>query len=232
MILALAVIGVFALVALVGYLAYQAEKKRRAQLLNFALSKGWLFSPGDPLGLHDRWKGGPFGKGHSRKASNVVRGQEQGRDLVSFEYRYEETSTDSDGDRNTRTYRFHVTAVHLPAYLPTMEVGQENFLTRIGSAVGFEDIELESDDFNRRYRVRSDNRKFACDVLTPRTMEFLLQGEPTAWRIEGTDVICWDSGRSSPLDILRHLAMLTGIVDRVPAFVWKDHGYDPGGVVT
>jgi len=221
----LPVVGVVFAVAI---LAFKAEQKRRAELLNFALSKGWMFSPGDPLGLTNRWDGTPFGRGHARQVSNVVRGKERGRDLVSFDYRYTESDTDSNGRRSSRTYRYHVTAVHLPAFLPTIEVSAENVLTRMGGALGMQDIELESEDFNRRYRVRSDNTKFACDVLTPRTMEYLLRGPATAWRTEGTDVLCWDTGRSSPLDILRHVAMLTGIVDGIPAFVWKDHGHDPG----
>ena len=208
--------------------AYKAEQKRRTDLLNFALSKGWLYSPGDPLGLANRWERAPFGCGHTRQVTNLVRGEERGHQLVSFDYKYVESDTDSNGKRSTRTYRYHVTAVHLPAYLPTVEVSAENVLTRLGGAVGLADIDLESEDFNRRYRVRSDNTKLACDVLTPRTMEFLLRGPATAWRTQGTDGSCWDSGRASPLDIQRHVAMLTGIVDGIPAFVWKDHGHDPG----
>lgn len=224
------IVGIFALFVLVAALAWKAEMRRRAELTAFARSKGWLYTPKDVLGLANRWRVHPFGRGRGRRVSNLIRGAEGGRDFVSFDYQFTETDRDSDGKSSNRTYRFHVTAINLPCYFPSLEVGPENFLTRIGKALGGNDIDLESENFNRRFRVRCPDVKFAHDVLHPRTMEFLLGTRPMAMRIEGGDLLCWDDGRMKPTDVLRHLYVTNGVVSAIPSFVWKDHGYDPASI--
>lgn len=209
------------------YFAWKAEQKRREQLHAFAMSKGWTFQHDDPYALEDGWTAAPFGEGHSRRASNVIEGIEAGRPFLSFDYLYKETTHNGKSSQTT-TYRFHVTALQLPAALPDLYVGTESVLTRLGGAIGFDDIELESEDFNRRFRVQASSPKFAHDVLHPRTMHGLLSADCPAFRIEGGSVVMWCKGRASPQSLVTHLAALRAFVDGIPPFVWKDHGYDPG----
>lgn len=216
-----------ALFAVVAYLSYQARQRRLAALRSLAAAKGWQFSPGDPFGLPHHWDVEPFGSGYARHAENVISGAVRGWPIVAFDYSYKEDSTDADGDRRTTTYRFGVCVLRLPVPLAEVRVSPENLLSRIGQALGFSDIELESEDFNRRYRVSSPHPKFACDVLPPRTMELLLRGESIQFRVYGADVICWHSGNHSPAEIIMRTEMLAGFADGVPAFVWKDFGFDP-----
>jgi hypothetical protein len=226
----LIVLAVLSLIALVAYLSWQAEKKRRAELASFAAAQGWEFSVDDPYGLDSRWDCHPFGEGHSREASNVFTGSAPGGyPMVAFDYEYKETSTDSKGNRSTTTYRFAVCALQLPCPMPGLHVGKENILTRIGSAVGFADIEFESDDFNRAFRVRCDDPKFASDVLHPRAMELLLQhGRGVEWRFTGYDMLSWRSGRLDIPDLLQRLHVMRRVIESIPSFVWKDRGHDPG----
>ena len=88
---------------------------------------------------------------------------------------------------------------------------------------GPDDIELESEDFNRRFRVHSDDRKFACDVLSPRTMEALLARPDARWRIEGVDILTWRDGRITPDAVASMTFDLQTVVAGIPSFVWKDH---------
>ena len=213
--------------AAVGWWQWQAEQKRRAALEAFAASKGWAFAAADHSGLADRWTEPPFGIGHSRRASNVLSGIVDGRSVVAFDYRYKVT-TDTGKSRSTRTYSYGVCVVALPTYLPRLEVTPESMLTRFANVIGVDDIELESEDFNRAYRVRGA-AKFAHDVLSPRTMERLLASGAPSWRISGAEIIAWDDGKQSPVEILSRLAVLDGVVDSIPAFVWKDHGAVPPG---
>jgi hypothetical protein len=121
-----------------------------------------------------------------------------------------------------------VYVVALPAYLPTLEVVPENVFSRMAGAVGLSsDIDLESEDFNRSFKVRAEDRKFATDVLSPRTMQFLLTAPPAAWRIQGTDMLRWEQGRLDPADIVVATSILDRVANGIPTFVWKDHGYDP-----
>ena len=95
--------------------------------------------------------------------------------------------------------------------------------------MGFsKDLALESEDFNRAFVVSTPHPKFASDVLTPRTMEYLLTVPDVQWRIEGTTILSWDTGRVAPEQIVVTTAVLDRVLDGVPAFVWKDHGHDPG----
>ena len=110
----------------------------------------------------------------------------------------------------------------LPTRMPRPAMGA-------AAAIGLDpDIELESEDFNRRYRVSARQPKFASDVLTPRTMQALLARPATAMRIDGNVLIGWESGQLEPVGLLSRLATLHALVDGIPGFVWKDHGYDPG----
>jgi hypothetical protein len=71
--------------------------------------------------------------------------------------------------------------------------------------------------------VHSDNRKFACDVLTPRTMEALLAGPGMSWRTEGVDILAWQNGRLTPVTLMSLTAGLRTVIAGIPSFVWKDH---------
>lgn len=217
------------LVGLGAWWWWQQEQKRRAALASFAAAKGWTFAIADPYGLDQRWQGLPFGRGDDRDASDVFTGTApNGNPLLAFDYKYVEHSTDSKGNRTSTTYRFAVCVVRLPCQLPALHVGKENMLTRIGSAVGIADIEFESEDFNRAFRVKCDDPKFASDVLHPRAMEMLLEhGRGQEWRFEGADMLSWRRGRLDIPDLLQRVDLMCRVIQCIPSFVWKDRGFDP-----
>ena len=221
--------GLGVVAVLVG--GYLLDRKRRERIMTFCVARGWKYVDED-LTLAGTWSGEPFGHGDRRRARNVIRGNECGRDFVAFDYSYETHSNDSQGRRNTTTHHFAVNVVTLPAYLPTLEVCPEGVFGKLADAVGLtSDIDLESEDFNRAFKVRARDRKFATDVLTPRTMQYLLTAPAAAWRIQGNTMLRWKSGRLDPADIVVSTSVLDRVADGIPAFVWKDHqdqpGYDP-----
>jgi hypothetical protein len=218
-----AVILVFGVVGTLMYLQWQADKKRRAALLNFARARGWTLTPAADEWA-ERWSVEPFGEGDDRKARNVIQGSIGAWPMVAFDFSYETHSSDSKGNSTTTVHRFAVSALQLPIILPDLCVTQENVFTRIGSAIGFADVELESEDFNRRFRVKASVTKFAYDVLNARTMELLLARPALSWRIDGASMLTWSSGT---LDVPRLLAQLDtaqSVLAGIPPFVWKDAG--------
>ena len=60
--------------------------------------------------------------------------------------------------------RFTCAVAVIAAACPRLRLGHENFLTRFGDDVGLRDVELEYDDFNRRFRVKCDDQKFAFSL--------------------------------------------------------------------
>jgi Protein of unknown function (DUF3137) len=204
-----------------------AAGRRREALFAAATLRGWTFSQEVPE-LANRWEGQPFGQGDNRRAQEVLSGSWHGHDFVSFLYTYETSSTDSKGDRTTTTHRFGVLAWALPAWLPTLEVRPENVLHRAAGAIGLgSDIELESEDFNRAFRVSASDPKYASDCLPPRAMERLLAAPHRAWRIEGASILTWQDTALEAEQVEPGLAGLDTVISGIPAFVWKDHGYDP-----
>ena len=220
--------AVFAvIVGVIAVVGVRADSARRERLFAASTVRGWTYTRSRP-DLADRWTGQPFGRGDNRKVADVLEGDWHGRPFLAFTYTYETSSTDSKGDRSTTTHRFGVVVLQLPAWLPTLEVTPESFLDRAAGAVGLgNDLEMESEDFNRAFQVRASDAKFASDVLPPRAMERLLAAPRSAWRIEGLSVLTWDDSPFEPEEIERRLADLEAVVSAIPAFVWKDHGYDP-----
>jgi hypothetical protein len=211
----------------VGWVAWRLEQQRRARYLAFAAEHGWTYTPRDDTWVH-RFEGMPFGRGSSRRATHVLRGSFAGRDMVAFHYRYL-TRSHNGQQQTTQTHRFTVVALRLPAHVPTLELTGENVLTRIGSALGLADVELESEDFNRRYRVTADDRRFVYDVLHPRTMEQLCASPTVNLRLCGADALLWDTGFADPEQLPAMLAPLAQLVDGIPSYVWSDRQSDHRG---
>ena len=223
----LAFLTMAALVITLAIYSHKRNQERIAALVALCRSKGWQFHPHDPFGLPQRWPGTPFDCGYDRHAQNVVTGEHNGHPLVAFDYSYKEDSRDSDGNTSTTTYSFAVVALGMPCALPEVHVGPEGVLSRLGRVFGVQDIELESEDFNRAFRVRCPDAKLATDVLTPRTMETLLANGEITFRFVGSDVVGYHSGHLEPFQVLRHAHVLSAVIDGVPSFVWRDYGlYD------
>jgi hypothetical protein len=217
---ALFAVGAIALV--VG--GFVLERKRRERLMQYAVMRGWTYVGEDPS-LVDRWPGEPFGRGDHRRARNVLTGTEAGRPFTAFDYSFQTHSTDSKGNRSTTTHHWNVVAVPMPGWLGTVQVVPGSVLDRVAGAVGLlQDIDLESEDFNRRFRVSASSPKLASDILTPRTMQYLLSVDAEAWRTCGSHILGYSQGRLDPAEVVRTCAVLDRILDGVPGFVWKDAG--------
>jgi hypothetical protein len=205
----------------VAYLSYKKNKAREELLFTWATNSGFTYAHEDDSWC-SRWNATPFGEGDHRRARNVVTGTYKNHPFVAFDYSYQTHSTNSNGTRNTTTHHYVVTSLQLPAYLPQLQVTPENLLTRFGNALGLDDIELESEDFNRTFRVHAGDRKFACDVLSPRTMQMLLSRPAMSWRINGPDILAWQDGQLTPAMCVATTSQLQDVVDGIPSFVWHD----------
>lgn len=215
------VVGVAGIAVLVvlGVLAYRREQARVAQLVSFARSNGWRFAATE-RGWDTRFEGLPFGTGQRRSTRNVLQGSHQGREMVAFEYSYQ--TSQSDGKTtSTTTHRYSVVALALPTWVPGLQVVPEGFGGLLATALGMPDVELESEDFNRAFRVKGD-RKFAYDVLSTRTMTALLTRPALHLRLQGADALCWEQGNLSPASLVQRLDTLCVLLDGVPAYVWSD----------
>lgn len=220
---ALGVLAVLAVVIAVIVLTHLAAKKRREMFAQFAHANGWTWISEDNS-FADRWTGEPFGQGDHRRAQNVIQGLRDGRPIVAFDYSYQTHTTDGRGQRSTTTHHYGMCATSMPTRVPRLQVIRENMATRIGRALGIDDIDFESEDFNRKFRVSCPDRKFASDVLHPRQLALLLHKGFADWRMEGSDLLCWAKVDHTPAQVLESLRLLDEILDGIPSFVWRDRG--------
>lgn len=213
-------VGALLVGGLIAYLSYLADKRRREALAAFAQGRGWTYVGEDPY-LVGRFDGAPFGRGFGRRASNAIRGVHLDRPFVAFDYRYKEQQG-SGKERRTVTYRFSITVVEHGVVTPGLVVDPENFLERFAGRIFNSDIELESEDFNRAFRVNSPDRRFASAVLHPRMMEHLMRFQELGWRLEGDAMLLVEDGRYDPSGIDGRLAVMDSILDLVPEFLWRE----------
>jgi hypothetical protein len=220
MLLAVAVVATLG----VGYfvIARYLHRKRVAELTSWAQANGWTYTE-NAGEMVDRFVGAPFGRGFGRAAKHLLTTRMGGRPVVAFEYSYKERRG-SGKDQRTVTYTFEVVATTTPAPRPTLQVTAEHLGTRLLNAIGMDDLQLESEEFNRTFRISADDAKFAYDVLHPRTMEWMLsdsRARELPFRFERSDVLTWESGRLNPQRAAWAAGYLLDVVDRVPEFVWK-----------
>lgn len=171
------IIGFVVLVAGLAYAGHLQAKRRREALQLLAAKLGFSFAPDKDFGLADR-----FGfldhmdDGHRRYAFNVLSGSAaDGMPVHIFDYHYETYSRDSKGRRSTTHHYFSIFTLGLPQHLPELKIEREGFFSKIGQALGFDDIDFESLEFSKRYQVKSKDKKFAYDFCNAQMIDYLLR---------------------------------------------------------
>lgn len=97
-------------------------------------------------------------------------------ECAAFQWWYEERRTTSNGRRSTRYVRRSdvVAAVRLPLHIEgSVDLVPESVLGRAGLTRGGH--QFESSEFNRRFRVTSDDRTLAIQLLAPALQQRLVE---------------------------------------------------------
>lgn len=214
MVLAVASVGLVVLVW-----DRQVSRRRRARIASWAAQRGWRYVARDP-----RWEhalpGFPFERGYRPRARNVVSGPFGRYPAAAFDYSYQ-------GERRDDwmlPHRFGVHVLRLPAPLPWLHLSAEVLADRAAKLLGAQDLDFESEEFNRLYRVRATDARLASDVVNPRTMEMLIEMGGPDVRIHDAYIALVTPGRLDLEVVDGALTALARICDQVPAFVWHDHG--------
>ncbi|WP_456785819.1 DUF3137 domain-containing protein [Cellulomonas sp. P5_C5] len=202
---------------------YWVRRTRYERFRAWSLRNGWTYAESDPT-LVDISTGQPFGEGSARRATDVLRGTFESRPALSFTYQW----TTGSGEKRS-TQHAHVVGLGLPTYLPTVEVTPEGLGAFLAKLVGAQDIQFESDEFNRAFRVTARDQRTGHAIVHPRLMERLLRPDArgTCWRIDGLWILSWQPGSTDLESIAPRLGLLAGVVRTIPRHVWLDHGHDP-----
>jgi hypothetical protein len=189
-------------------------------MARLAAELGFEYYPDDPWNLQDKYAMFElFGRGHSRRASNVICGEVDGRAVVAFDYRYKTGS-----GKNESTHSCQALVMGLPIVAAGLRMRSENLFDRVASWVGYDDIDFESDEFSRRHHVACDDRRFAYDILHARLIDYLLGcGSVPNLEMQGPLMVLFES-QGDAASVRRLLAIGREIVASIPDYVLTARG--------
>lgn len=158
----------FAVIAIL-YSQYLA-KKRREDMQETAESMGLTFYPnGDATLLSRLSQFKLFSQGRGRKMRNLIQGDSGEVKIAIFDYQY----TTGNG-KNSQTHRQSVVSLQSAELVcPDFSMRPEGMFDKIGSALGFQDIDFESHpNFSKSFVLQSSNEKAIREYFTPALLEF------------------------------------------------------------
>lgn len=184
---------------------------------NWTKARNWQFVEKWPEMVR-AFRGGPFNRGSSRKASLGYAGRFDGMHIQGFAYQY----TTGSG-KNRTTHNYHVDVLRLDGRFPGFQLSRENWASRTFTS----DLKFENAQFNKEWNVRSDSARFAHDIIHPRMMHWLMSNEipqfADLW-IENGCLLVSTSGSRRPEHVDLYLRFLTRFISHLPNFVLEEVG--------
>lgn len=155
--------------------SHKRAEERKAGISLLARRCGWTFETAEDSGMEDRFPGFEFlSTGSDRHAYNILTGPYEECEALCYDYHYETESTDSKSRRRKHHHYFSVAMLCPRFSLKDLVIREEGFFDGIKAMFGSNDIDFESAEFSREFHVSATDRKYAYDVIHPRTMEYLL----------------------------------------------------------
>lgn len=220
-------IVVIAVVAAVAYLNLRKARWRTLRMRRFnsiATRHRWLYSEGDVFGL-GAYDFELFTRGDVRGFENTVWGHHKDIPFQFADYWYatEHDSEEAGLSLRTGAKAMNAVVVRIHAYIPRVVVEPETIGIWAADPTDSTDIHFESEEFNRRFRVRSMDRLFAYKLITPPMMRWLL-AMPEGYAVEfyKSSFVVF-APRVDPTDLFAMVACATGIHRRIPKLVWAEY---------
>jgi len=171
----LIVLAFVALVCVIIWLAYVAEKKRTEEFQAVANDLGFEFVPkGDPNLLQSMGRFRLFSQGHSKQIKNLLRSKTEELKVAIFDYKF----TTGSG-KNSHTWSQSVISFCFPgAPLPKFLMRPEGFWDKIGSWMGFQDIDFDDHpEFSSNYVLRGDNEQAVRQLFTSAILDYFTENK-------------------------------------------------------
>jgi hypothetical protein len=142
------------------------------------------------------------------------------RPVRVFDYGYYDEYRDRSGQRRKRWHDYTCALVEHDGTWPQLRLSREGLADKAEHVLGDDDIDFESEEFNRMFAVRCADRRFASAFIDPQMMELLLKtGGAVSLDTMGRFLLL----SADPLDpavMPRLLAMAEDVLAHVPPAVW------------
>jgi hypothetical protein len=157
------------------FLGYRSQKKRAEAMALIAGELRLAFTPeGDETVMSEHAAFHLFMQGRSRKIRNLLRGTVRESNIAIFDYQY----TVGAG-KHQQTHSQTVISLQLQGRnLPVFTMRPENVFHKLGSMMGYQDIDFESNPlFSKKYLLRGPDDAAIRGVFTSRVLMFF-ESEP------------------------------------------------------
>lgn len=214
---------IIVLICVVGAIVWgiYAGKKRRDAMTELAARLGLRFNSERNYQMADQYSFlDKLRQGSNRYAYNILSGDYQGHNVITFDYHYETHSTDSKGNRDTDHHHFSFFILTMGKSFPELTIAKEGFFSKIAQAVGFDDIDFESHEFSRKFVVRSKDKKFAYDFCNAQMIDYLLGHPDINIEVDQNSLAIGFNTRLRVEEIEPHLNQLIKIRSLMPDYIF------------
>jgi hypothetical protein len=200
----IAIFVAIALVVGVGiYWAYINDKKRTETLKIQAETMGLRFveEAGDDVRQRfDRFA--LFGQGRKRSVENLIEGDSGEVKISIFDYKYVTGS-----GKHTKHHKQTIAALQSSSLnCPEFSIRPENFLDRVGSAMGFQDIDFESHpEFSRLFVLKGPDEPAIREFLKPALLEYFEGHAGISLEASGDTMFFYQANKRSQPEQLKDL---------------------------
>jgi len=162
----------------------------------------------------------PLAQGQNRYAYNVLSGHCQQSEVLAFDFHYEKPAKGSDNELSSTHHCLTVVMVLVPAYFPELRIVPEGFVSKIAETVSGENIQFESAEFTRAFRVWSKDKRFAYDICNARLMDYLLENRDLNIHIQNCTLALVSETPWPAKQVEDNLQRLIEIRSRLPDYLF------------
>jgi hypothetical protein len=189
--------------------------------------------------LHATWEPFRFLGGPDPEVTNLAYGTWAGVELRAFEFSRAQRSADDGAGFGVRE-RFSCAVAPVDASCPRLVVGPSADVEAMVGPSADPDVVLESEEFHRRFRVASEDARFAFTLLDQRMMAWLLDhGEGFTFEVHEDRLLCV-TAPTGAMGLRTLVEAVAGFHDHVPRVVGSlypprlmetpnEHGLDARG---
>lgn len=163
-----------------------------------------------------------FKRGHSQKAAPVMQGEIDGHVYSMFDYQYKVT-TSTGKSTQTVTYNNSVVIAEVPFWFPNISLTPQSFLHGIAGIFGIHELNTESESFNKRYYIQTDDAKRALEILHPKVIEALEQAPVQSWFWFENYILVFENRLVSDSEYEMMLNQVQWLLSQVPNYYRRDN---------
>lgn len=197
-----------------------SKKRKKVPLkgTDVARKLGLKFNPAGQDNLAERYSFiNRMRYGKKRHVRNVLNGFHRKQRVTVFELRYEASGIDENSPSDY--YSFYL--LELPRSFPETTIYKEGLVSKLYQAAGHGDIDFESHEFSRMFRVRGKDARFAYDFCNARMIEYLIGNADLSIEID-RNVLCISFNKRLRFEEVEHnLDRLLEIRARMPDYLFE-----------